>query len=228
MRNSQPKRPAGSPHFSDAEWADYARGLASPSLRLKIQAHLDSACESCRTQLAFLQQVVHSAAPDAVSVPDELVLRAQALFDRPAPRNWMQTLQALTAELISRSPLELHPAGVRSLDPGVQAEPGERLLFRAGVYLLDLKVDSSQTSGATEIIGQISNPADDNEILDDVLVQVDISGRIVLETPANRFGEFLLVHPLQQNRAILRLGLRKAGLRIDVPLRARRGRSRPV
>lgn len=228
MRNSQQKRRPDPPHFSDADWADYVRGLGSEELRLRLQAHLESECDPCRLQFQFLQRVVQSAAADVVPIPDDVVLRAQGLFDRPKPKNWVQTLQALPAILLSRSPLELHPAGVRSLAPGVLTEPGERLLFRAGVYLLDLKVDSPQTSGMTEIIGQISNSTDENEIWDNVLVQMEISGHVVLEARTNRFGEFLLAHPLKQHRVTIRLGLQAAGFRIDIPLRSRRRRSRSV
>lgn len=224
MRNSQQKRRVDSPHFSDAEWADYSRGVSSPTLRAQFEKHLQSGCDQCREQQVFLQQVQRSAAASA-TVPDEIVQRAQALFDRPPRLNWIDKLQALTAELISHSPLEYHPAGVRSVAPDVQSRKGQRLLFRAGVYLVDLKLDSPLTAEAAEIIGQISNSSDEYESFENVLVQMEVSGRVVLEAPANRFGEFLLVHPLKQNHTTLRLGLQKAGLRIDVPLRSRRPRT---
>ncbi|MFN7939637.1 MAG: hypothetical protein U0R19_40300 [Bryobacteraceae bacterium] len=224
MRNSQQKRRVDSPHFSDAEWADYTRGLSSPELWSQFQQHLQSGCERCHKQHQYLQQVKQSASA-SVEVPDDVVQRAQALFDRAPRLNWIDRLQALTAQLVSRSPLELHPVGVRSVAPDVQSRKGERLLFSAGVYHVDLKLDWPLTAGAAEIIGQISNSSDEHESFENVPVQIEVSGRVVLEAPANRFGEFLLVHPLKQNQTTLRLGLQKAGLRIEVPLRSRRTRS---
>lgn len=197
---------------------DFVRGLSSPDSRSAMQAHLDSGCDACRQQQQFLMQVAETGKASAAEVPDDLILSVRRLFARQPTPGWIDQLQTWVAELVSRVPLHVHPAGVRSLDSGVQRWSGERLLYQAGVYTVDLKLDPPLTSGAGDIIGQISDRRTDAEPLENVLVQVQVAGRIVAETSTNRFGEFLVTGPARPKRAVLWLALREAGCRIEVAL----------
>ena len=105
------------------------------------------------------------------------------------------------------------PQGVRS---GV--ETGQRLLYRAGSYTVDLNIEP-QPGDLGEIVGQVANEQDRAEVLSDILVQVVATGQTLSETATNRFGEFIIEYPAAKN-PVLRLVLRQRGQHIDVPLRS--------
>ena len=98
------------------------------------------------------------------------------------------------------------------------APAGDRLLFRAGDYSVDLKLEPPSASDAGEIIGQIANLEDHAANMDGVLVQMVVSGNTIGETSTNRFGEFLMEYPSKAT-ATLRFALKHHGQRIDLPLR---------
>lgn len=210
---------SGGPHGSEEQWTDYARGLVLPELRRTMQAHLESGCELCRKRYELVRRLTEAGRSGAAEAPEEAVVRARALFRRPAAAHWMDRLQAWTAELLSSMPLETPLAGVRSLAAELQPGVGERLLYRAGDYIVDVKLDPAAPGSASEIIGQISNNDNDQETFDDVVVQLDIAGRTVAQVQANRHGEFLVARPARNGNAVLRLGLPRAGRKIEIALR---------
>jgi hypothetical protein len=220
----QKQRQDGSrtPHFQDAQWVDYVRGLAGESLQQEIQNHLNSGCEDCKQTWAWMLSVAETGASDAqLKIPDEVVSRAKAIF-RPAETGWIEKLRSLAAELVTQVPLDFQPAGVRSLGT-MESKSGDRFLYRAGKYAVDLKVELPGASESGEIIGQIANEQDAADNLSGVLVQIVVPfkqtlGKTIGETETNRFGEFLMEYPSAKS-AILRFALKQRGERIDLPLR---------
>jgi hypothetical protein len=220
-KQTQTGRSARAAHFSDLEWADFARGFANAP---EIRNHLDAECPACRQMAGALAHVEQTGAADRVlNIPAAVLARAQEIF-QPAQTGWMEALRTVVVELVSHVPLDLRPAGVRSLG-SVEGSLGDRFLYRAGNYAVDLKVEPPMLADSGEIIGQILNDSDAHDNLDGVVVQMvapgkTILGKIIGETSTNRFGEFLIEYPAL-TQATLRFALKRQGERIDLPLRLR-------
>lgn len=206
-------------HFSDGQWADFVRGVTAEAIWGEMQTHLDSGCHSCAASAAWMGKVAAMATADGtLELTEDMVRRAREIFVAPPSRpGWIETLETIAAELVSEVRLDWHLAGVRSAGAEVESA-GDRLLFRAGDYAIDIKVEPSSANEAGEVIGQIANERDQQESLDGVVVQMVVLGRTLGETATNRFGEFLIEYPAGK-KAILRLALKHRGQRIDLPLK---------
>lgn len=197
-------------HFNEGLWIDFVRRVTAPADDVAMQAHLASGCPRCRQTMEWLSAVAGVAAADAAQpVPPALVASARALF---VPReNWAEKLERLAASLIWQQQPGLLAQGVRSL-----AQAGQRVLYRAGDYSVDLNLEG-MASEPGEIVGQITNEQDSLEMLDGVVVQVLSGGETLVETATNRFGEFIIEYPAAK-KSMLRFALRHRGQRIDLPL----------
>mgnify|MGYP001221647323 CR=1 FL=1 len=204
-------------HLSVQQLVDYVRQLAPAASQELIREHLRS-CAACRASVEAFEPLVALAASDAqTEVPVEAISRAQAIFEpRPADRSWIEGLQALVAELVFDNGLQLHRVGVRS---SAQAGSGaiRHLTYRAGEYNVDLQTETTG-GGEVEIVGQVAPLQSRGQNLEGALVQVIVGGKTVGETETNRFGEFLLGRPFKL-AGTLRIVLRQAGCRIELPLR---------
>ena len=219
----QSREPVPRDHFSEQRWSDFVRGLADDAHHHEIQSHLDSGCQLCCAIERQLRSVAKLGASDrALDIPAEAVARARGLFD-PAHSSaavaststkWMDSLTPILAELVSSVRADWQLAGVRSSSAGVS---GDRMLFRAGDYSVDLELEPPLDHEAGEIIGQIANERNADDTLEGIPVQMVVSGRILGETSTNSFGEFLMDYPAKK-RVSLRFALKDRGQRIDLSL----------
>jgi len=83
-----------------------------------------------------------------------------------------------------RQPL---PAEVRVVGPSAR-----RLLYKAGRYLVMLRLEPGADSDRVSLVGQILDEGVPKKPLNDLTVLVSSGGRTVDRTLTNRFGEFLL------------------------------------
>lgn len=205
-------------HFSEPQWVDFVRGVSEDPVQAEMQGHLDSGCAVCKASVSWLRAVSSMAAAERLEVPPDVVRRAGEVFAAPpAKAGWMDELEAIAAELISNVRLDWHPAGVRSVTASEEALGGSQLLYRAGDYTVDLRIEPPSAQDPGEIIGQIANERNRQENLDGLVVQMVVLESTLGETVTNRFGEFLIEYP-RRKKAILRLALKHLGQRIDLSL----------
>ncbi len=207
-------------HFSDERWSDFVRSTVGEDARVPMQAHLQSGCAECAATVATLETVMRLATADlAHPVPLTSVEQARAIFEARAARSWLDSLEVIRATLAPG--FEWRLAGVRSGGSVATAE-GSRMLYRAGDYSIDLKLDAPAGGESAEIVGQISCEASPLESVHGVLVQmVSARGRTLGETTTNEFGEFFVDYAGGKN-VTLRFALRPRNQRIDVPLKMNR------
>ena len=201
-------------HYTDELWSDFVRKALAPAAQQAMQAHLLASCARCTQTAELLGHVARFAtAEPARDVPPELTAAAIQFF-QPAPASspWAEKLQNIAAALIWDQQAEFLPQGVRS-----SAQTGQRLVYRAGDYSVDLNIERLPGEPG-EIIGQISNELDRQELMDGILVQVVSPGRTLVETATNRFGEFIIEYPAAKS-ALLRFVLGQKSQRIDLPLK---------
>jgi hypothetical protein len=213
--NSQP------PHYSPEQWSDFVRQTIDPQQASLMRAHLDGGCDSCAKTVHWLRtvvQTIHASSVDDVP-PAGLIAQAKAVF-RPRRNErqagWWEHLETLAASLSTVSSGEWLPQGVRSA-----GSVGQRFVYRAGSYAIDLTMDQGSELGEVgEIVGQIVDEEHVNaEALDRVLVQLWVGDRVLGETETNRFGEFVLQRPTSK-AAILRFALTGQGKQIELRLRS--------
>jgi hypothetical protein len=118
--------------------------------------------------------------------------------------------------------IEWRLAGVRSGASDAVDPARDRMLFRAGDYSIDLKLEAPAGGEGGEIVGQLSCASPQPESVNGVLVQmVSGRGRTLGETTTNRFGEFFVDYAGQKN-VTLRFALKARNQRIDLPLKLNR------
>lgn len=201
-------------HFGIAQWADFARRVASNEDQAAMRDHLESGCAPCGEWARFcdrLSQICRGMA--AYEVPNSVVRGARAIFpSRPPERP--RRLVTVPVELIFDSFLVPSPAGLRAT-----WQVGWQGLYRAGDCSVDLRIEPELRSARATVIGQISNHAAPSLEMGDILVCLRSGKLVVAETRSNRFGEFQLEYE-QQGRLHLHIYLDDGAKRIQLPLKA--------
>ena len=202
-------------HLELEDAVDFVRGLASAATRTRVERHLAEPCERCRVAVAWAQRVTTLARQEAaLDVPDHLVRRAVASF--PARRTkkvaWPKRL---LAKLVFDSALEPALAGVRTGKGGTR-----QAMYRAGAFLVDLRVDFDRGQRRVSLVGQIATQ-DATGVARSVFgsAQLTSNNTIVAESLVNEFGEFQF-ECRPQPRLRLRIPLDPGPGRIEVPLSA--------
>ena len=174
-------------HFREEDWASFAREPGAPGQE-RLQEHLASGCRRCARSVRLWSVVSSLGAQEPSYQPPEDVVRqvaARFRLQRP-PRLRERVARAATLLFDSfRQPL---PAGVR----GTSAPP-RQMLFRAGPYVVKLRLEPQPGGSRTAIVGQIIDEQDPSVSLHDVAVLAQDNKKKTLDrTFTNELGEFLL------------------------------------
>ncbi len=174
-------------HFSEEDLVDHARQQGSVEQRARLARHLESGCERCGPTLHFWQGVIGLAGQEASYRPPEGVVGqalAEFAFRRPEGLLGRVTRSASLVFDSFRQPL---PAGVRTagLSP-------RQLLYKAGRYLIMLRVEPAAGSDRLSVVGQILDEANPKTGLEDLAVLALTGDETVERTLTNSMGEFQL------------------------------------
>lgn len=203
-------------HLDAIEWIDYVRGaMPEPQVRL-AKAHLHEGCPSCEETARLFRQV-KEATDREVKVPDFAVAMAKAILRPAISANTdlaRVVLRRIKAALVYDSLFDLQPAGARSLPLGC----GSRmLLFRAGEYSVDLRLESEPERLSWTLVGQLSNDDNPTDAMSNLPVLIMAGKKVVGKTFSNEFGEFVLPD-LPRQRLRLCVPLASKGQQIDLAL----------
>ena len=201
-------------HFQAAEWADFARGVATAEMSASMQAHLKTGCQSCQATLDWCKTLAVIAQREAAyEAPETTVRTAKAWFALSKPG------KGTLAQLVFDTSLQPAVAGIRS----ASAAP-RQVVYVAGDVVVDVKLESIDESGNLHIIGQLIQ-RDDPYGFGHVPVVLREADRQVAKTFTNRFGEFQFESGPHHDLA-LGIALPQAQI-IEVPLRdAKPGRTK--
>jgi hypothetical protein len=173
-------------HYREEDWASFARQPGAPGQE-RLQEHLDSGCRRCARSVRLWSAVSSLAAQESAYEPPADVVRqlaARFRLQRP-PRLRERVARAATLLFDSfRQPL---PAGVRATSPGPR-----QMLFRAGPYVVKLRLEPQTGGSRTAIMGQIVDEQDPSQSLHDVAVLAQANKKTLDRTFTNELGEFLL------------------------------------
>lgn len=206
-------------HYDIGEWADYVRNLLSEARRSEMKQHLAARCDECNAVVRFLSQVAGIAATDQSYDRESASLAASArgIFSKPSPRpehaSVLGGLRALLAHLTFDSAAGLYPSGARGDRAGAR-----QLMYQAGDYCVDLRVDRERNSMRVVLVGQVANEKHPLLQLARLPVFVMAGKRIVSETASNEFGEFTLEFLPRPNLRLC-VQVTQAGVQLEVPLK---------
>lgn len=207
-------------HYEVGEWADYTRNLLSRDDRAEMEQHIAGGCAECAATLAFLQKVSETASAEHIyeSASSALSAAARRAFVKPQPsasglERIASALQTLVARLTYDSALDLQPAGARS-----SRAAGRQMLYEAGDFSLDLRVDRERDSMQVTLVGQIASQKDAKSQLANLPVELVSGKKIIAQTTSNEFGEFSLEYVPRRNMW-LSVPMTSAGIRLEVPLK---------
>jgi hypothetical protein len=154
-----------------------------------LTSHLAAGCSNCgETRDWYTRMRAVVASDDLVAPPQWVFNRAIRIFDKELHRPRLaeriaQGIAALVYDSFARPAM----AGVRS------AEMADRqLLYDAGDYSIDLRIASSERTGA-DLTGQVLKESDPTfESVSTLKVQIARGDEVVFSTVTDEMGEFKL------------------------------------
>jgi len=149
-------------HFSEASWADFARNLVAPDMKMTMQQHIDKGCTKCANVLNTWQ-IVHSIArkESAFTPSSDAVRVVKSQFAAVAPE------ESLGFRLLFDSSLAPVPAGMRG------SVAARQFLYETDEYYM----------------GQVLNRTG-KRAAPGLAVLLQDGKRPIAETSTNQFGEF--------------------------------------
>jgi hypothetical protein len=166
-------------HFSEAQWADFARDLVAPTMRATMQQHLDSGCKDCGMILSSLQHVYDFAKQEPGSTPPlDTVRIVKSQFVAASG------LVSGRVRLLFDSLLQPAMAGVRG------SISARQFLFETDELYIDLRL--APQAERLSLVGQIMDRAQSKQAVEGLTVQVHKGDAQLIGTSTNQFGEFQL------------------------------------
>ena len=152
-----------------------------------MQNHLDSGCKPCEAMLNLWERVHRIARRELAYEPSASAVRHSKATFALQRQPETHTKRAEIAKLLFDSFLQPQLAGVRSGEITVR-----QLLYAAGDYHIDIRIEPQEDSEKVALIGQVLNADDVDQRLDDSPVALLQAGRVRAETVTNCLGEFRL------------------------------------
>jgi hypothetical protein len=182
-------------HYSSEQWVDFARDVVREDEKIEMQRHLETGCKQCSKELGMWQRLHQFARREAAYTPSEGDVRiVNAAFAGGAVQHSRRNAKEEVASLLFdsfRSPLL---AGVRST-----ASASQQLLYGAGDYRIDVRIEPQIDSEKVVLIGQVLNSADPDELLAALPVSVLQGRRMLAESLTSEYGEFQIECGLEES-----------------------------
>ena len=164
---------------------DFVRGLLKPLERAAMEGRLSGGCQECQQSLDLLRRFASLAQAEAqYDVPEYAVRAAKAVFALQQPER-VHMLPRMAARMVFDSFREPLPAGMRA-----GHRISRQVLFEAGDYALDLRLEHERGSSYVTLVGQIANRKDPSLRMPDLPVFLLSARQIVARAFSNPFGEF--------------------------------------
>jgi hypothetical protein len=206
-------------HYEIGAWADFVRNLLSEREKAEMEQHLASDCTECVATVDFVRQVAAAAASERAyeAASEELAVAAREIFQaRGAGRlgKFVEALRVLVAQLTYDSASDLLPEGARA-----HRSATRQMMFQAGDFCLDLRLDRELNSRRVTLVGQLANPKDSQIQLAKLQVLILSGEKILTQASINEFGEFSLDYMPRPNLRLC-VPINDAGVRVEVPLKS--------
>jgi len=179
-------------HYSLEEWVDFTRNVIGEDEKAEMQSHLETGCAACSKELSMWQRLQQVARRASAYAPSEGAVRTvHATFVNRSTGQSGHAKAQLASLLFDsfRSPLL---AGVRS-----SGSSSQQLLYGAGDYRIDVRIEPQMDSEKVVLIGQVLNSADPDERLSAMQVSLLKGQKLLAESVTSQYGEFQIECELQ-------------------------------
>jgi hypothetical protein len=168
-------------HFSEAQWADFARNLIAPKEKIDMQQHIQGGCQKCEETMQVWRSVIAVAEQEAAFMPPADILRV------------VKSQFAAVAIKASRGFRMLFDSALQPITAGIRGSVSARqFLYETDDYYIDLRLEPMREADRACLIGQILTRQGMDRVAAGVAVRIQNGNVSVAETIANRFGEFQL------------------------------------
>ncbi len=133
-------------HYDIQHWTDFVRGLGGASRRSAMSEHIAAGCRRCGELVESLRSVVADAAGEH-EPPDWAVRSVKVMFALQRP---LSSVPRRSAQLTFDSLLAEARVGTRS-----DQCTSRHLVYNAQDFVLDLRMDYSQSSRELLVVGQV-------------------------------------------------------------------------
>jgi hypothetical protein len=181
-------------HYSLEKWVDFARNVIGEGQKQEMQSHLQTGCTTCSQELSMWQRLQQLARREADYMPSAGAVRTvNATFANRSAGQLRHAKPEVASLLFDsfRGPLL---AGVRSAGSASQ-----QLLYGAGDYRIDVRIEPQIDSEKVVLIGQVLNSADPDERLAAVPVILLKGRKILAKSITSEFGEFQIECELEES-----------------------------
>jgi hypothetical protein len=172
-------------HYSLEQWVDFARNVIDEDKKRKMENHLEAGCRQCSKELGIWQRLQQVARRESAYKPSGGAVRTvNAWFDNRSARRAVQTKSGVAALLFDtlRGPLL---AGMRSTETA-----SRQVLYGAGTYRIDVRIEPQMDSEKIILIGQVLNSANPEERLSELPVTLLKGRKVLAKSTTRQFGEF--------------------------------------
>lgn len=194
-------------HFSLADWADFARGVADKDRKRAMQTHLESGCKTCNEAAKTWARVHEAAKRERAYQPPESAIR---IAKSHLPLHG-KARKASKVHLLFDSFQNPVAAGVRAT-----VTTARQMLYGVGTYRIDLRMEPQMDSDKVSLVGQILNSADPVKTGAQVTVTLLRDGKVLAQSQTNTLGEFHLECSLEGQLQLLLSLPRERGVRIPL------------
>jgi hypothetical protein len=198
-------------HYSLEKWVDFSRNVIGEDEKEEMQNHLQTGCATCTKELGMWQRLQQVARREAAYSPSAGAVRTvNATFANRSARE-PRHAKSLISSLLFDSFRGPQLAGVRSAGSASQ-----QLLYGAGDYRIDVRIEPQMDSEKVILIGQVLNSTDPDERLSAVRVSLLTGRRMLAESVTSEFGEFQIECKLEESfRLVVLLA---DGTEVSIPL----------
>jgi hypothetical protein len=172
-------------HYSLEQWVDFARNVVGEDEKREMENHLKIGCVRCSKELDIWQHLHKVARRDSAYQPaDGAVRTVNASFANRTAHRPGRARSGVAALLFDsfRSPVL---AGTRST-----ATTSRQVLYGAGTYRIDVRIEPQMDSENVILIGQVLNSANPEERLPELPVTLFKGPKILARSTTKQFGEF--------------------------------------
>lgn len=188
-------------HYDITEWLDHLRGFTTGDRKYALESHRQQ-CATCNATADWLTRTLTDAAAERqTAVPEQVLHNARAIFALRA-LDQIQVRRGMLARLVFDSFTQPALQGVRS----EQRLDVRHLLYDAGSYAIDVRLEHERGTPAVSMIGQIHHATDAEQHVAHMAVTLTSKNHIIAQTVSNQFGEFTLKYTPQSG-----LGLHLGG-----------------
>jgi hypothetical protein len=202
-------------HYSLENWVDFARNVIGEDEKVAMQHHLQTGCAQCSKELIMWQRLQQVARREPAYTPSSGAVRIVNATFANQPGSQLHHAKSQAASLLFDSFRSPGLVGVRSAESASQ-----QLLYGAGDYRIDVRIEPQMDSEKVILIGQVLNAADPAERLSALPVSLLKGRKILAESLTSQFGEFQIECGLEEcfRLTVLLPGGREVSLQLVEPV----------